>query len=308
MSDTDVTVEQHGAHVGLVCLHRPPNNYFDTGLIEAVAAAYEELDALGVVPGHRAGVGGPALLRRARLRRQRRPGHRRAVPRAPCASSPPRSPWWPPCRVPPSAAAAGSRSRRTSGWRRRRAASAPTSPAWASTTASPLTVTLPAVVGRQAAADLLLTGRRVGGEEALALGLCDRLAGDGDVLAQALAYAGELAASGPLAVRAIRATLRRGLVEEVRLAMEHESAEQTRLRDTARLRRGHPGHGGAPRPRFPRRMSGREPAGPRAQHVLRLGRPRRALPRRHRRAGPPVRRAGVLRAGGRARAPPRWTR
>ena len=35
MSETDVTVEQHGAHVGVVCLHRPPNNYFDTALIEA---------------------------------------------------------------------------------------------------------------------------------------------------------------------------------------------------------------------------------------------------------------------------------
>ena len=43
----DVTVEQHGAHVGIVCLHRPPNNYFDTALVEAVAAAYEELDASG---------------------------------------------------------------------------------------------------------------------------------------------------------------------------------------------------------------------------------------------------------------------
>jgi 2-(1,2-epoxy-1,2-dihydrophenyl)acetyl-CoA isomerase len=101
-----------------------------------------------------------------------------------------------------------------------------------------LTVTLPAVVGRQAAADLLLTGRRVGGIDALALGLCDRLAGDDEVLAQALGYAGELAASGPLAVRSIRATLRRGLVEEVRLAMEHESAEQARLRTTADFAEG----------------------------------------------------------------------
>ena len=58
------------------------------------------------------------------------------------------------------------------------------------------------------------------------------------MLAQALAYAGELAASGPLAVRAIRATLRRGLVEEARLAMEHECAEQTRLRDTADFAEG----------------------------------------------------------------------
>ena len=33
MSGSDVTVEQHGAYVGVVTLERPPNNYFDTGLI-----------------------------------------------------------------------------------------------------------------------------------------------------------------------------------------------------------------------------------------------------------------------------------
>ena len=54
----------------------------------------------------------------------------------------------------------------------------------------------------------------------------------------ALGYAGELAAAGPLAVRSIRATLRRGLVEEARLAMEHECAEQLRLRDSADFAEG----------------------------------------------------------------------
>jgi enoyl-CoA hydratase/carnithine racemase len=38
-----------------------------------------------------------------------------------------------------------------------------------------LTVTLPEVVGNQAALELLYSGRRVDGEEALSLGLCDRL-------------------------------------------------------------------------------------------------------------------------------------
>ena len=42
--DGDVTIEQHGEHVGVVSLHRPPNNFFDTAVIDAVAAAYEELD------------------------------------------------------------------------------------------------------------------------------------------------------------------------------------------------------------------------------------------------------------------------
>ena len=43
----DVTVEQHAEHVGVVCLHRPPNNYFDSALIDALATAYEELAASG---------------------------------------------------------------------------------------------------------------------------------------------------------------------------------------------------------------------------------------------------------------------
>jgi enoyl-CoA hydratase/carnithine racemase len=84
----------------------------------------------------------------------------------------------------------------------------------------------------------LLTGRRVRGEEALALGLCDRMADGDDLVTQAIGYASELAASGPLAVRAIRATLRAGLVEEARLAMAHELAEQTRLRPTADFAEG----------------------------------------------------------------------
>ena len=68
--------------------------------------------------------------------------------------------------------------------------------------------------------------------------MCDRLVDEDDLLAQAAAYADELAAAGPLAVRSIRATLRRGLVEEARLAMEHECAEQARLRDTADFAEG----------------------------------------------------------------------
>src|SRR5262245_33138737 len=44
-----------------------------------------------------------------------------------------------------------------------------------------MTVTLPAVIGNQRALELLLTGRDVRGEEALAIGLVDRLAAGDDV-------------------------------------------------------------------------------------------------------------------------------
>ena len=248
MSGTDVTVEQHGAHVGVVCLHRPPNNYFDTALIEAVAAAYEELDGSGwcraivlASEGRHfcagldfAGNAGQdiAALYRAALRLFAAP--------LPVVAAVQGAAIGGGCGLALSAdfRVATPQSRFSANFAR-----------LGFHHGFALTVTLPAVVGRQAAADLLLTGRRVGGEQALALGLCDRLADEDDLLAQALAYADELAAAGPLAVRSIRATLRRGLVEEARLAMEHECAEQTRLRDTRRLRRGRARRGGAPRPR-----------------------------------------------------------
>ncbi len=101
-----------------------------------------------------------------------------------------------------------------------------------------LTVTLPAAIGQQAALDLLYTGRRVGGEEALRLGLADRLAEPGEARAQAHALAAQIAASAPLAVRSIRATMRAELANQARAAMARERAEQDRLRQTADWKEG----------------------------------------------------------------------
>ena len=96
-----------------------------------------------------------------------------------------------------------------------------------------LSVTLPDLVGRQVAADLLLTGRRVGGEEAVHIGLADRLAEPGRQRETALAWARSLAAAAPLAVRSIRATLRADLRRRIADALEHELAEQSRLWTTS---------------------------------------------------------------------------
>lgn len=101
-----------------------------------------------------------------------------------------------------------------------------------------LTVTLPLVVGHQAALDLLYTGRRVDGETALGLGLCDRLVPTDRLREEALTWAGEIAASAPLAVRSIRATMRGPLVDQLRAATDHEKAEQERLQGTSDWREG----------------------------------------------------------------------
>ena len=61
---------------------------------------------------------------------------------------------------------------------------------------------LPRLVGRGRALEIMLSGRNVGGEEAFTIGLIDRLV-DGDVVAEALAYAETLASFPASAMAAI---------------------------------------------------------------------------------------------------------
>jgi enoyl-CoA hydratase/carnithine racemase len=89
-----------------------------------------------------------------------------------------------------------------------------------------LTVTLPRLIGQQKATLMFYTGRRIGGEEAVAMGLADVLVPQDQVRARALELATEIAISSPLAVQSTRATMRRGLAQEVRNAVAHESVEQ----------------------------------------------------------------------------------
>lgn len=101
-----------------------------------------------------------------------------------------------------------------------------------------MTHTMPALLGHARAADLLLTGRRVNGEEAFRLGLADRLVADDDVLDEAVRLAEEVAAAAPLAVRSTRATLRADLADRVASALEHERSEQRWLSQTRDAREG----------------------------------------------------------------------
>ena len=95
-----------------------------------------------------------------------------------------------------------------------------------------LSVTLPRLVGTQAAAELLYTGRRIDGEEAVSLGMADRLSPLDDLRSSAHSLAREIALSAPLAVQSIRKTLRGTLADEVAAATDHEGREQAWLRDT----------------------------------------------------------------------------
>lgn len=95
-----------------------------------------------------------------------------------------------------------------------------------------LSVTLPYVIGNQKALDMLYTGKRVTGEQALAIGLADRLASLEGLRDEARALAREIAGSAPLALRAVRKTMRTDLADAVAKATVHESIEQARLQQT----------------------------------------------------------------------------
>ncbi len=101
-----------------------------------------------------------------------------------------------------------------------------------------LSVTLPRLVGVQKAAMLFYTGRRIAGEEAHAMGLVDVLVPQDQVRTEAARLAREIAISAPLAVQSTRDTLRQGLVEQIRVAVARESAEQNAQFKTADFREG----------------------------------------------------------------------
>ncbi len=101
-----------------------------------------------------------------------------------------------------------------------------------------LTTTLPELIGKNNAALMFLTSRRITGEDAFEMGLADVLVPQDQVRAAAVKLAAEIAENSPLGVVATRATLRKGLADRVRKATEAELVEQTRLRATEDFKEG----------------------------------------------------------------------
>lgn len=95
-----------------------------------------------------------------------------------------------------------------------------------------ISVTLPAVVGRQRAIEMLYRAEPVRGERAVEIGLADRLVAPEVLVDEAIAFARSIGAHAPLALRSIRETMRAGFVEQVRDAMRHEARVQTELANT----------------------------------------------------------------------------
>ena len=91
---------------------------------------------------------------------------------------------------------------------------------------------LPRIVGQQHARLLLLTGRRIGPEQAMTMGLGDLLSTADNIRQDAVALAREIAEAAPLAVESTRETLRLGLADAVEERLQREFAEQMRLSST----------------------------------------------------------------------------
>lgn len=256
----DVSVHVADDFVAIVELHRPPNNYFDVALIRALADALEGLDADGACravvlcsegkhfcagadfTGRRgladnvgtAGGGGHLYEEALRL----------FVTKTPIVAA-----------VQGAAIGGGLGLALAADFR----------------VASPearfaanfarlgfhhgfgLTITLPEAIGRQRALAMLYTAQRVPGDEALRIGLCDRLAPAETLREEAHALAAEIAASAPLAVRSIRETMRGDLPDRIRAATKRELGEQERLATTDDFKEGLQ----ATNERRPPRFSGR---------------------------------------------------
>lgn len=232
----DVSARLGSDHVAIVEMHRPPNNFFDTALIRGLADAFERLDAshcraivLCAEGKHfcaGANFGGGArddtsvLYGEAvRLFETRTPVV--AAVQGAAVGGGLGLALMPDFRV------ASPEARFSANFAR-----------LGFHQGFGLSVTLPRLAGLQVAQDLLYTGRRVTGQEALQLGLCDRLAPHTLLREEALDLATEIAKSAPLAVDSIRRTLRGDLAESVRRATEHEAAEQARLQKTDDFREG----------------------------------------------------------------------
>ncbi len=111
---------------------------------------------------------------------------------------------------------------------------------------------LPEVLGAAHARDLLLTGRMVGAEEALRLGLVSRVLPDAGFGDEALAVAAEVAATAPVPSRLTTVALREG-PPDLETALQWEALAQPVTLATADLQEGI----AAAREKRPARFTGR---------------------------------------------------
>jgi enoyl-CoA hydratase/carnithine racemase len=243
----DVTVQLGNDHVAVAEIHRPPHNYFDDALIRNLADAFEAMDKDANCRAIMLAAEGKSFCAGANF--QTRPENN---PLNQAQTSSGSNPLYLEavrlfrCQKPVVSAIQGAAIGGGLGLAlvsdfRVAAPEARFGANFVMLGIHPgfgLTYTLPRLIGQQRAALMLLSGRRIDGETAVAWGLADQLSSLDQLRADAQALAAEIASAAPLAVVSTRATLRKNLADMVEAQTRHELAEQTRLMKTADHKEG----------------------------------------------------------------------
>jgi enoyl-CoA hydratase/carnithine racemase len=233
---SDVQVRPAGAHVAEVVWSRPPNNFFDATLLRAIADAVEALDGdpscrvVVLAPEGKHFCAGSNLAARDRSRDGDAAGevYRQGARLFNTAK--------PIVAAVQGAAVGGGLGLALAADFRIVADDARLSANFSRLGYFPgfgLTLTLPRLIGAQAASRMFYTGRRVQAREAVDLGLADQIAPRDELRQACLAFAAEIAETAPLSVAALRSLMRADLQASIAGAIALESAEQARLRSTS---------------------------------------------------------------------------
>jgi enoyl-CoA hydratase/carnithine racemase len=234
----------HDGHVAIVTLARPPHNFADLALIEAIGAAFATADAdphvraIVLQSDGRIFCAGADLARDNPVEQEQPEGTRNPFYVAAARLFAVRKPVV--GAVQGSAVGAGLGLALVADFR----VAAPEARFVANFVhlgfhpGFGISAVLERVVGRQRALLMNLTGRRIKAEQAAEWGLVDLLVPADRLRAEALALAQEIAAGAPLAVQSTRATLRGDLFDLVQRQTDHELAEQAWLQKTADFAEG----------------------------------------------------------------------
>src|SRR6201981_1944307 len=224
---TEIGVEKHG-HVGLIEIRRPPLNFFDVTLINQIADALEEFDRDIEVRSSVLAAQGKAFCAGANFGDPKRQEQEERARTDPASNLPINHLYVQAVRIfrnkkpfvaaVHGAAIGGGLGLAVSADFRVTCPEARFSANFTKLGFHPgfgLTVTLPALIGKNNAELMFYTSRGAAGEEAVKWALANELVPQDQVKSAAMKLAGEIAECSPLGLLSTRATMRAGLADSV---------------------------------------------------------------------------------------------
>ena len=243
MQSPEITVKVDDL-VATIEIHRPPNNFFDFELIRLLADSYEAMDAdprvraIVLCSEGKAFCAGANFTSREQWSQQQLEAQAGAIYQEAVRLFRARTPV---VAAIQGAAVGGGLGLALSADFRVASAQARFSANFVRLGLHPgfgLTYTLARAIGHGNAELMLLTGRRIKGEEALTLGLVQQLVAAQELREQAYSLAHEIALGAPLSIHAIRNSQRHEMADAVAAATQRELGIQTQLKQTADFSEG----------------------------------------------------------------------